>query len=68
MVRNIPWRILHGLQKILAMCEESLWNKIREQLIGISSLKQGGSLVLKIMIEFVMDIEDSALCSLVQSF
>ena len=60
-VENHAW----SADKILATCEESLRDNIRKQLIGESPLEQGGTLVLKLMLEFVMDVEDSAICSLV---
>jgi len=62
-VENLTW----SAENILATCEEFLRNKIRKQLIGVSPLEQGRPLVLKLMLDFFMDIEDRALRLLVQS-
>ena len=60
---NLLWSTEH----ILATCDAELRAKVREKLVGVSPMESGGSLVLKIMLVIVMNIDDSALCSLVQS-
>ena len=42
-------------------------DKIRERLIDVSLLELGGPLVFKLIINIVLDVEDSALRSMTQS-
>ena len=39
--------------------------KVRAWLVGVSPLKSGGPLVLTLMLEIVMDVDDSALQTLI---
>ena len=50
--------------RLLASCEENLRDKVREQLVGVSALKSGGPLVLKLVLDLVMDVDEAALKSL----
>ena len=52
---------------MLNTCEDPLRNKVHEGLVGVSELESGGLLVLKLILDVVIDVEDSSLCSLVQS-
>ena len=63
MVDNLSWTA----DRILNTCETPLKDKIRERLVGVSPLKVGGPLVLKLMLDIVLDVDDYALCSLTQS-
>ena len=49
------------------MCEDSLRDKVREGLVGVSELESGGPLVLKKALVIVMDVGDSALRSLIEA-
>jgi len=62
-VENIAW----SADRILSTCGDALWDKVREQLVGVSALESGKPLVLKIMLGIVMDVDDSALRSLTQN-
>ena len=62
-MENMSWSTEHILNKY----EDPLQDKIREGLVGVSELESGGPLVLKLMLDVVMDVEDSSLCSPVQS-
>ena len=62
-VENISW----SGDRILDMCEESLRDNIQEGLIDVCLLELGGLLVFKLMIDIVLDVEDSALNSMAQS-
>ena len=62
-VENLAW----SADKIMVTCEEYLKDKIYKQLSSVSTLDQVGLLVLKLMLEFFVDVEDSALVLLVQS-
>ena len=55
MVENLAWS---GGQ-ILNTCEDMLRDKVREGLVGISPLEVGVTLVLKIMLILVMDVDYS---------
>ena len=62
-VENISW---FG-NRILDTCEEPLRDKIQKGLIDVCLVELGGPLVFKLMINIVLDIEDSALRSMTQS-
>jgi len=62
-VENIAW----SADCILSTCEDTLRDKVREQLIGVSAPESGGPLVLKLMLDIVMDVDDSDLRSLTQN-
>ena len=63
LVENPAWSSDH----ILNMCEDLLRNKVCEGLVGMSALELGGPLVLKKMLDIVMDVDDAALCLLAES-
>ena len=46
-VENLSW----SGERCLETCEESLKDKIREQLVGVSALESGGPLVLKLALK-----------------
>ena len=62
-VENLVW----SSERILAACDDELRDKVREQLVGVSPLENGGPLVLKMMLDIVMNVDDAALRLLVQS-
>ena len=62
-MENLAW----SSDRILNTCEDSLCDKVREGLIGVSELESGGPLVLKKMLDIVMDVDDSALKSLTEA-
>ena len=62
-VENLSW----SGERCLETCEDALKDKIREQLVGVSVLENGGPLVLKLALDLVMDIDDSALRALTQN-
>ena len=49
------------------MCEGPLKDKVREQLVGISSFESGGPLLFRRALDLIMDVDESALRSLDQS-
>ena len=49
------------------MYEEPLQNKIKEGLVGIPHMETGGPLVLKLMLDIIMNVDDSSLHLLTQS-
>ena len=53
--------------RILNTCEEPPRDKIQEGLIDVCLLELGGPLDFKLMIDIVLDVEDSALRSMTQS-
>ena len=57
---NLSW----SGDRILNTCEEPLRDKIREGLVDVCPLELGGPLVFKLMIDIVLDVEDSALRSM----
>ena len=63
MVENLSW----SSDRILNTCEDSLRDKVREGLVGVSALESGGPLVLEKTLDIVMDVYDAALCSLTES-
>ena len=62
LVGNLAW----SSNRILNMWEDSLRDKVRETLVGVSPLKVGGPLVLKLLLDIFMNGNDSALHSLTQ--
>jgi len=52
---------------ILNLCEEPLREKVREILVRMSTLKMGGPIILKIMLDVIMGVDDSALRALTES-
>jgi len=59
-VENLAW----SASRILQTCEESLRNKILKGIVGISLMESSGPLVLKLMLEIIMDVDDSDLRAL----
>ena len=47
--------------RILNACEEPLRNKILEGMVGVNAMEIGVPLVLKLMLDIIMDVDDSAL-------
>ena len=62
-MENLAW----PSDQILNTCENSLRNKVREGLVGISDLEAGGPLVLKKTLDIVMYVDDSTLRSLTEA-
>jgi len=56
-VENISW----SSDRILNSCKEPLRDKVRESLVGMSTLEMGGPIIIGIMLDIIMDIDDSAL-------
>ena len=52
----------------ISMCRDVLHNNVREQLVGVSDMELGGPLVLKLMLDNMMDVDNSNLCFLIQIF
>jgi len=61
-VENLSW----SGDYILNTCEDSLCDKVREGLVGVSEIENGGPLVLKKMLDIVMNVDDAALTSLTE--
>ena len=55
-VENLAW----SGDRLLNTCEEPLRNKILEGLVGVEMMEMGGPLVLKMMLDIIMDVDDSA--------
>ena len=62
-VENLAWLN----DRILNTYEEPLRNKILKGMVGVNMMEMGGNLVLKLMLEIIMDINNSALRALTQS-
>ena len=56
-VENLAW----SNDRLLNTCEEPLRNKILEGLVGVDAMELGGPLVLKLMLDIIMDVDDSAI-------
>ena len=63
LVENLAWTN----DRLLNTCEEPFCNKILEALVGVDAMKIGGPLVLKLMLDIIMYVDDSALRALTQS-
>ena len=63
LVEKLSWSAEH----ILNTCDNSLKCKVQEGLVGALSLEASGSLVLKLMIDIIFDMDDSDLCVLIKS-
>ena len=59
-VENLQW----SEDRILGTCEVALKGKLREGLTGVPSMEKGGPLAFKMMLDVVMDVEDSSLRSM----
>ena len=57
LVENLSWSSV----RILQTCEESRRNKILEGTVGISPMESGGPLILKLMLDIIMDVDNSVL-------
>jgi len=53
--------------RCLNTCNDALHNKVRERLVGVSELESGGPIVLKKMLDSIMDIDNAKLISLTES-
>ena len=62
-VENLAW----SADRILNTCDNALRDKVREGLVGVSELESEGPLVLKKMLDIVMNVDDSALRSLTEA-
>ena len=62
-VENLSW----SADRILATCEDTLLDKVRKGLVGVSPMESRGLLVLFKMMNIIMDIDDSALHSLTEN-
>ena len=62
-VENISW----SQDSIINSCEESLIEKVRESMVGMSTLEMGGPIILIIMLDIIMEVDDSALRALTES-
>ena len=67
MVCSTLSKTCHGPECILNTCNDPLCDNIRKGLIYVSSLELGGPLVFKLMMNIVLDVEDSALRSMMQN-
>lgn len=54
--------------RILNIREDSLRDKVRKGLVGVSNLESGGPLMLKKTLDIVMDVDDSALRILTKAY
>ena len=63
LIDNLAW----SNDNVLNTCEEPLKSNILEGLVGVDALELGGILVLKLMIDIIIDVEDSALQVITQS-
>ena len=52
------------LDMILNMCDDALRNKLRDGLVGVSPLKSSDPLVLKLMLDIIIDINETNLHAL----
>ena len=57
-MENLSW----SLDYILNTCEDSLRDKVQEGLVGVSEMECGGPMILKKMLDIVMNVYDAALC------
>ena len=48
-------------------CKVGLKDKVREGLVGMLSLKSGGTLVLKLMLDTILDVGGASIHSLAQN-
>merc|ERR1740124_409077 len=62
-MENLAW----SPNRILQRFEEPLRNNILEGIVGISPMESGGPLIFKLMLEIIMDADDSALRVLTKS-
>jgi len=63
LVENLAW----SADWILQTCEEPLRKKIIEGIVGISPMDSGDPLILKLMLDIIMDVDNSALCAITTS-
>jgi len=57
-----------SVDMILQTCNDTLTDKVRERMVRVSEPEVGGPIILKIMLDVVMDVDDSSLRYLTQSF
>ena len=62
-VENLAW----SSNRILGTCKDKLRDKVREGLVGVSPIELGDPLVLKLILDIVINMDDSALKSLTQN-
>jgi len=63
-VENLAW----SADRVLSFCEDGLRDKVPEGLVGVLPLEAGGLLNLKLMLDIIMDVDDSALRVLTENF
>jgi len=61
-VENLSW---YG-NYILITCEDSLRDEVREGLVGVSKMENGRPLVLKKVLDIVMNVDDAVFRSLTE--
>jgi len=59
-VESLTWSNNHTLNT----CEDHLKNKVQEGLVGVDALEMGEPLVLKHMLDIIMDVNNNALLAL----
>ena len=62
-VDNLVWTN----DRLLNTYEGPLCNKILERLLGVDAMEIGGLLVLKLMLDIIIDVDNSTLRTLTQS-
>ena len=62
-VENLLW----SQDRILNSCQEPIRDKVRESIVEMSTLKMGGPIILKIMLDIIMDVDDSVLQALIET-
>ena len=62
-MENLSW----STDMVLKTCEESLKDKVREGLVGVSEMESGEPIALKKTLEFIMDVNHAALRSLTEA-
>jgi len=55
-IENLSW----SSDRIMNSCKVPLRDKVRESLLGMNTLEMGGPIILKIMLDIIMDVDDSA--------
>jgi len=56
-MENLSW----SQNIILNLCEKPLRDKVRESIFGMSTFEMGRPIILKIILDVIMDVDDSAL-------
>ena len=64
MVESLAWLS----NRILQTCEEPLRNNILEGIVGVLPMESGGPLILKLVLDIIMDVDDSTLRAITTLF